>query len=712
MANSTTTLEISLNRQGRNMSVQKKRAISRYIDAAIVEFKDNNEIMNQAALECAVKLSKASSISSELANQGFIKNIYRTVTGKNRKLKSTVTKSMADSQYAAQLMLVKLREQNELTMDVVANLDRRNNIMFLEVDNQLLKANKNIDLLYDSLLAVANKVTNKIDEVAEHALTACSHCGSPMSYSGILCPVCGEINDNSVLEFGVESNAYIKEKAQSLQNALKDANNCAIDKLWNEKVTDYAKRISACRRILSTDGIRSYIPGSDHSGNAVSTASTSDDNILSTGKNINLFEQMDEFIEECKDAMFQVAIVGTVKAGKSTLINALLGDTLASTAVTPETSVLAQFCNSKDSDYIKITFYTTKEWEELTKSGEGLSRGFVEQFNEHGDPSYNKKYINKKSKLIKVNSRDELKRQIEKWTDSETPEHFYVSEVLIGIKDSVLPEGILLVDTPGLNDPVEYRSAVTRKYIREADAVIACINAKNIENSDIKFIGQIQTNLETSNLNNVFIVATQIDTLNDPLKDWEEQKRHFIRTLSVLYKDTPYEDILPFRLFGVTAYLQNYINRYRRVGGAGIAKAVNEDFIFGSILFKYRVRPDMFVENIDKLESYTGIEMLLSEMQNYLFSNYKEHLISSIEVRYEKLYKNIIDVLEKIISDQKKIIQTGKSDVKKINQEIIMHEHEISQLKSDKNDFDDSMKALKKGLDEIYIYVKDIIERG
>ena len=45
---------------------------------------------------------------------------------------------------------------------------------------------------------------------------------------------------------------------------------------------------------------------------------------------------MDTFLKKCKGAEFHIALVGAIKAGKSTLINAILGYDYASTKVTPE----------------------------------------------------------------------------------------------------------------------------------------------------------------------------------------------------------------------------------------------------------------------------------------------------------------------------------------------------------------------------------------
>ena len=52
----------------------------------------------------------------------------------------------------------------------------------------------------------------------------------------------------------------------------------------------------------------------------------------------------------------QIAIVGTIKAGKSTFINALFEENIASTDVTPETASLTKFRYSTKNK-LEVNFY-------------------------------------------------------------------------------------------------------------------------------------------------------------------------------------------------------------------------------------------------------------------------------------------------------------------------------------------------------------------
>ena len=80
----------------------------------------------------------------------------------------------------------------------------------------------------------------------------------------------------------------------------------------------------------------------------------------------------------------QIAIVGTIKAGKSTFINALFEENIASTDVTPETASLTKFRYSTKNK-LEVKFYNKTEWDELwesVKKSEKENKGkvFKEEF--------------------------------------------------------------------------------------------------------------------------------------------------------------------------------------------------------------------------------------------------------------------------------------------------------------------------------------------
>ena len=130
-----------------------------------------------------------------------------------------------------------------------------------------------------------------------------------------------------------------------------------------------------------------------------------------------------------------------------------------------------------------------------------------------------------RSELIAVNifkslGRNQIEDELTKWSSSRSPVHYFVKEIEVGISSlpKDFPPQVVFVDTPGLLDPVAYRSELTKQYIRRADAVFVCVQAKSIQQPEIETISSVFS-FSSNDKEKVHIVATQWDTMNNPEKD-------------------------------------------------------------------------------------------------------------------------------------------------------------------------------------------------
>ena len=62
------------------------------------------------------------------------------------------------------------------------------------------------------------------------------------------------------------------------------------------------------------------------------------------------------------------------------------------------------------------------------------------------------------------------------------------------MKEFDLPDGVVLVDTPGLDDAVEYRSDITREYIDRANAVLVCVKSDALTGAEFATICSVFAN--------------------------------------------------------------------------------------------------------------------------------------------------------------------------------------------------------------------------
>jgi len=350
-------------------------------------------------------------------------------------------------------------------------------------------------------------------------------------------------------------------------------------------------------------------------------------NLPEFAENKNLGMNMEAFLNLCRHPEFQIAFVGTIKTGKSTLINALLGKNYASMAVTPETAALTKFRVS-NPDYVKVTFYTSAEWAELWKSRHNADK-FMEEYNELHAEDHKSKWIDHEDYFVQLTS-EEIEDELTKWSSSKHPEHYFVKEIEVGI--STLPEDfppqVVFVDTPGLSDPVAYRSELTKKYIRRANAVFVCVEAKKIQQPEVETIADVFS-FSSNNKEKVHIVATHWDKLNDPEADWVENKEYFIRQLTgegfFATKEIAAENIV-----ATAAYIHNICRDYEQLDEVLNKKELKS-------LRKFAIDFDYDEDDPGdrkKIIEKANIKTISDIIKNKLAGNYRQFLLEDIEKKF------------------------------------------------------------------------------
>lgn len=108
-------LQFTIDDHALKVSQEDKAAIKELVSKSMAAFEERKADFGMLALECASKVSSSSALSSELAEQGTLQRLWRDLTGKNRRLKNSLYRDTATTQYAYQQMLVRLIEQNGTT---------------------------------------------------------------------------------------------------------------------------------------------------------------------------------------------------------------------------------------------------------------------------------------------------------------------------------------------------------------------------------------------------------------------------------------------------------------------------------------------------------------------------------------------------------------------------------------------------------------------
>lgn len=362
-----------------------------------------------------------------------------------------------------------------------------------------------------------------------------------------------------------------------------------------------------------------------------------------------LNEKREMFVELCENPEFEIAFVGTIKTGKSTLINALLGHDYTPTDITPETAALTKFRKS-DNDYIRIIFYSKEEWEELKASKSQNAVEYNEFYERLGAESVADRWIGH-DPIRKELSPEEIEKAVAQWTSSKYAEHFFVKEVEMGISSlpDTFPPQVLFVDTPGLFDAVQYRSEIAEKYIRNADAVFFCIDAQRTireEHDEIQVVFQNSS----ENKSKVHIIATHWDKLNKPIEEnWKKQKKFFVELFSNrnFFND---EDLAEKNIMHSSAYMYNLCKDFDN--------NIDELEMFTRVLgLTRRGDDDDTIRSFrDEIMRVSNVEKIKTAIEQELVMKYKQLMME----RMEKVYQELIETYRKGIHDKKTALEGGK----------------------------------------------------
>lgn len=171
---------------------------------------------------------------------------------------------------------------------------------------------------------------------------------------------------------------------------------------------------------------------------------------------------------------FNLAVCGKVKNGKSSLINALIGRNLLPVCTDVATSRVFKISHSQSNqDEFYLVFA-------------------------NGD----RKKISEKQLAIYGNQ-SEIDKVGE--TDIEST----IAYIQVYTKLDFLPENVSVIDTPGVGSTYPQHTAITKQYIKMADAVLFVLNPTPMEKMEIEFLKEI-----ASITPGIVFVTTKIDDDN------------------------------------------------------------------------------------------------------------------------------------------------------------------------------------------------------
>ena len=399
------------------------------------------------------------------------------------------------------------------------------------------------------------------------------------------------------------------------------------------------------------------------------------------------------------DPNLQIAIVGTIKAGKSTFINALFEENIASTDVTPETASLTKFKYSTQNKLL-VKFYSREEWRKLWESVEKSeektkSNIFREEFESSGAKSIENDYLGKSDETIEVSNIENLKNKVKEYTSKNSKIHYFVKELTVYLNNDNMPKDVTIVDTPGLDDVVDYRSKITKDYIKRANAVIVCVDSSSLRNDEYLTITKVFENVG-DDMYKVMILGTQIDNRNNPKEDWKKQSEEWKKYLKDNFKD---ENLLNNNIIGVSSYvfsnlieLENgnkckeeaILQIYKLAKSYGIDLSLQDPNLNNNI-----------IKNSNYIRDFTNIEKVNSLMKGNIISKGVEIATNDLESRYSNMITNISNKAKSIKDSNSQSRASLDMDRKQQEEFKLMKNKEIEEIEKYVNGLNEAFDKIK-----------------
>ena len=434
-----------------------------------------------------------------------------------------------------------------------------------------------------------------------------------------------------------------------------------------------------------------------------------------------LKEALDEKMEPERD--LKIGILGRVKAGKSSLLNALVfkGQNVLPKAATPMTAALTvleygdrfeasiEYYSQDEIETIKSKHATCQnilensqkerfaELKEKNKTGESDSElqesarkdaikklkkdevslyAYYEQYEQIKQSGINASSIGEKE-ILTCSSYDELNEKLKDYIGSSGKYTPFTKSITLKLNEEMLKD-VKIIDTPGVNDPIVSREDRTKALIAKCDVVFLVSPAGQFLNDvDLELLSNVN---EKNGIKEFHIVASQFDlqlsapevigngvldeAIQRALTPLSRQQKNVFENKKSSYHDKIYEQLTRFNVLYSSGISTEIINNYDNLQDENATHALG-------LLKKHY--PDYFSNKetaISNLKKLSNIDEILKVLENV--RKEKDEIIKGIMDDFISSKKNALNKYKNEISAiiNKKIEVLNSTDIEELKAQI------------------------------------------
>ncbi len=211
-------------------------------------------------------------------------------------------------------------------------------------------------------------------------------------------------------------------------------------------------------------------------------------------------ENLEKLSEKVNNDTFKIQVIGTFSNGKSTVINALLGEYVLPAYALPTTAVIneVKYGDKKEA----ILHFRNPLPEKLPESLSPKALSHMQKYNMENIPPLHIEYGEIEDYVVIPIGTDPTEMLLE--SPYEKVELFWPLPML--------KEGVEIIDSPGLNES-DTRTRVTMDYLIKADAILFVLIADRLcSKTELDFI---ENNLHEFGFTDPFFIVNRFDLIPD-----------------------------------------------------------------------------------------------------------------------------------------------------------------------------------------------------